>query len=191
LRRKHIIVGAVALTAFAGGTAGAVAATSDTREAEQAVLSDAANRLDVPPEELRSALRAAEDAQLDAAVRAGELTRKRAEAIKAHRAADRTVLRLGPGGRRGHRGGGRLMDDAARALGISRKELRDRRRDGSTLAEIAARSSGSTRGPRRRRRRSSLATRACGWYSPTSPSPCPSGTAPGWRADGRRDPHPL
>ena len=148
MKRKRLIAGIVTVAALAGGTAGAVAATDDGREAEQAVLSDAAKRLGVSADDLRSALGAAEDAQLDAAVRAGELTQEQADRIKEHRRAEGTVLRLGPGGRHGgpggHRGGGpQLMEEAAGALGISRDELFERLRSGDTLTEIA-RAEGTT-----------------------------------------------
>lgn len=138
------MVGIATAAVLAGGTAGAVAATDDGRAAEQQVLADAGQRLGVSAEELRDALQAAADAQLDAAVRAGELTREQADRIKEHRRADGGVLRLGPGGPGGHHGGpgghhggGRLMGDVADALGITRAELFDRLRSGRTLAAIA------------------------------------------------------
>lgn len=142
MKRKRLIAGIVTVAALAGGTAGAVAGTNDGKEAEQAVLSDAATRLGVSADELRSALRAAEDGQLDAAVRAGELTQEQADRMKEHRRARGTVLRLGHGGRHGgpggRRGGGRqLMKAAAGALGISRGELLERLRSGETLTQIA------------------------------------------------------
>ena len=142
---KRMIAGAVTLAALAGGAAVAVAATNDEKAAEKAVLSDAAKRLDVTSEELRSALAAAEDAQLDAAVKAGELTQEQADEIKQRRAADGTVLRLRPGGAGHHRGGpgghhgrsGRLLEDTATALGINSEQLLERLRDAETVAEIA------------------------------------------------------
>jgi len=141
---KRIIMGAVALAGLAGGTAVAVAAARDDRAVEQAVLSDAAERLDVTTNELRSALSAAEDAQLDAAVKSGELTQEEADEIKQRRRADGTVLRLRPGGGHrpggpgGHRAGsGRLLEDAATALGISTEDLIERLRDGEALSAIA------------------------------------------------------
>jgi hypothetical protein len=138
------MVGIATAAVLAGGTAGAVAATDDGRAAEQQVLTDAGKRLGVSAEDLRAALRAAEDAQLDAAVKAGELTREQADRIREHRRADGSVLRLAPGFGRshhgrpvGHPGGGRLMDDVADALGISHAELFERLRSGKTLAAIA------------------------------------------------------
>ncbi len=97
------------------------------------------------PTQLTSALTAAQDARLAAAVKAGELTQAQADAIKARRAADGTVLSLGrgPGGPGGHgggpggRGGGReLLADAAKAIGITEDALKTQLRDGKTLAAI-------------------------------------------------------
>lgn len=141
---RRLIVGAVAVTALSGGAAVAVAATNDAKQAEQAVLSDAAKRLNVSPDELRSALGAAGNAQLDAAVTAGRLTREQADQVKQHRAAHGGVLKLGPGGHGGFDRGpggfggrGALIGDAAGALGIGRAELVERLRSGETLTELA------------------------------------------------------
>ena len=146
MRTKHLIAGAVTIAAVAGGTAGAVAATDDHKAAEQSVLADAAKRLGVSSDELRSALSKAEDAQLDADVKAGRITQAQADEIRAHRQADGTVLELGHGGP-GHHGpgpgghggpGGRfLFSDAAKALGLSERSLMTQLRDGKSLASIA------------------------------------------------------
>jgi hypothetical protein len=147
MRSRRIIAGVATIAALAGGTAGAVAATSDDKKAaESAVLADAAKRLGVSAAELRSALGSAEDAQLDAAVKAGKLTQAQADAMKQRRQADGTVLGLGhgngphpPGGGFGHGGGGReLMADAAKAIGISESALHDQLEDGKTLSAIAS-----------------------------------------------------
>jgi predicted DNA-binding protein (UPF0251 family) len=142
MTRKHLIAGAVTVAALAGGTAGAVAATSSDKAAEQTVLGDAAKRLGVSAAELRSALASAEDAQLDAQVKAGNLTQAQADEIKAHRKQDGTVLNLGrghhgPGGRGGPGGGHFLLTDAAKAIGISERSLATQLRDGKTLSAIA------------------------------------------------------
>jgi hypothetical protein len=140
MRTKHLAAGAATLAVLAGGAAGAVAATNDDKAAEQSVLADAAKRLGVNADDLRSALSSAEDAQLDAAVKAGTLTQAQADEIKAHRKADGTVLNPGHGGRggHGHDGVGRgLMDDAAKALGITTTNLFDQLRGGKTLEQVA------------------------------------------------------
>jgi hypothetical protein len=150
-RRTRIAAVAAAGALAAAGTGVAVATTrsDDAKEREQAVLADAAERLGVQPSELRDALGDAQDAQLDAEVKAGRLTQEQADAIKERRAQSGSVLGgggpgfRGPGGPHGfgfrHRGGGpfELTEAAAKALGISQDELWERIRDGETLAEIA------------------------------------------------------
>src|SRR3954454_10933206 len=134
---------ALALTgAIAAGGAGVAigATTADKgKAAEDAVIKDAAGRLGTSPEKLRQALSTAEDAQLDAAVKAGELTQAQADAIKQHRQQEGTVLDLGPGGGPGHGGhGGRfLLADAAKAIGISEDTLMTQLRNGTTLTAVA------------------------------------------------------
>lgn len=141
MNKKHLVAGVVTFAALAGGTAGAVAATSDQKATETAVLADAAKRLGVKTEALRSALSTAEDAQLAAAVKAGKITQAQADEIKQHRTQEGTVLDLGGGhhgGPDGHHGGGRfLLSDAAKALGISESKLMTQLRDGKTLTAIA------------------------------------------------------
>ena len=145
MRRQRLIAGAVTAAALAGGAAGAVAATDDHKAAEQSILSDAAKRLGVSAEELRSALSKAEDAQLDAEVKAGRLTQAQADAIKQRRQADGGVLgpggpggpgHFGPGGHGGP-GGPFLLADAAKAIGIGEDALATQLRDGTSLAAIA------------------------------------------------------
>ena len=141
MKRKHLIAGAATVAALAGGTA-AVAASTDQKAAEQTVLADAAKRLGVNADDLRSALSDAENAQLDAEVKAGNLTQAQADAIKQHRAQEGTVLELGHGGPGDHGhggpGGGRfLLADAAKAIGISETTLGNQLRKGKSLAAIA------------------------------------------------------
>jgi len=144
MRRQHLIAGAVTAAALAGGAAGAVAATDDHKAAEQSILSDAAKRLGVSADELRSALSKAEDAQLDAEVKAGRMTQAQADAIKQHRRADGTVLGPGGPGGPGHFGHGHggpggpfLLGDAAKAIGIGEDALVTQLREGKSLAAIA------------------------------------------------------
>jgi hypothetical protein len=126
----------------------ATSSSDDAKEREQAVLADAAGRLDVDAGELRDALGAAQDAQLDAEVKAGRLTQAQADAIKQMR--ERSGLVLGgpghPGGRHergfGVRGGpgrgpGEILGAAAKALGITEARLMRQLRDGRSLQEIA------------------------------------------------------
>jgi hypothetical protein len=151
MRRTRIAALTTAGILAAAGTGVAVATTTsdDPKERENAILADAAKQLNVEPSELRDALSDAENAQLDADVKAGRLTQEQADAIKERREDLGTVL--GPGGflHHGDRpgigfamkfGAGdpvELFDSAAKALGISRDELVDRLQDGDSLEEIA------------------------------------------------------
>jgi hypothetical protein len=148
---RSIIVSAVVVAAGAGaGAAIAANAGDDAKKAEQSVLDDAAKRLNVTPDALRTALGAAEDAQLDQAVKDGKLTQSQADAIKADRQKDGRVLG-GPGvGGPGHggRGGPGLglgrghgldgaLDGAAAALGLKADELRTKLEAGKSIADVA------------------------------------------------------
>lgn len=160
-KRRTAIAAASALV-LAAGSAGAIAATSqdEGKKREDAVLSDAAKRLNVTPEKLRDALGDAQDAQLDQAVEDGELTKEQADAIKQRRQQSGRVLGLGPGkrggpgfGPHGPHGGpgfgppgegfgmrgaaGDVMAEVAKALGISRDRLHDQLHDGKSVADIA------------------------------------------------------
>ncbi len=143
-------IAAVALTGaiVAGGTGAAIAAvgTGAGKNAEQAVLDDAAARLNVAPEKLRDALAAAQDAQIEEAVEAGSLTQGQADAIKAARKQSGRVL--GPfGGPRPHRGGlggarafgmrHGMLDDIAKALGTTPAKLFASLRAGTSIADMA------------------------------------------------------
>ena len=145
MNRNKLIIGAATIAAIGGGTAGAIAATSNGGKDEQAVLADAAKRLGVGTDELRTALSKAEDAQLDAAVKSGKLTQGQADAIRARRKQDGTVLGFGPGGAGEHGrfdhhvvvGGPGPIADVAKALGISEAKLFDQLRGGKSLAAVA------------------------------------------------------
>lgn len=140
---RRIVVTSLAVVALAAGSAGAVAATGgdDAKKAEQAVLDDAAKRLDVTSAELRSALSAAQKAQLAQAVEDGDMTREQADRIEQRRERSGSVLGLGGPGHHGHhgRGGGKgaMHQGAARALGLSEAQLRAQLADGKTIAELA------------------------------------------------------
>jgi methylphosphotriester-DNA--protein-cysteine methyltransferase len=139
---------ALALTGalLAGGTAAAIAAvTKDSgKQREQAVLDDAAKRLNVSPQQLRDALSAAQDAQIDQAVKDGKLTQKQADAIKAARKQSGRVLGGGPERGFGHHGfgpghgaAGAIFPDLAKALGVTKSELRTQLQAGKSIADIA------------------------------------------------------
>jgi polyhydroxyalkanoate synthesis regulator phasin len=160
--KRYVLVSAAVLAAGAGGGAAIAASSGDERQqTEQSILDDAAKRLNVTPEALRSALGAAEDAQLDQQVKDGKLTQEQADAIKKERAANGgTVLggpgvgghggRGGPGGGRGgfgfglglgglrfHTDAGGAIDAAATALGLKRDDLVAKLRDGKSIADVA------------------------------------------------------
>jgi phage antirepressor YoqD-like protein len=150
MNARRIAALALAGGLLAGGTGAAIAAVTkdDGKKAEQAVLADAAKRLNVSPEKLRDALSAAQDAQIDQAVKDGTLTQKQADAIKARRKQSGRVLGGpfgGPPGFRGHgpgfgpHGGARgvIFPDLAKALGLTRTQLFEQLRDGKSIADIA------------------------------------------------------
>jgi hypothetical protein len=79
-RKSALAAAALAAAAFAGG---AYAATQTSEpNARQAFLNDVAKRLGVTPQQLKSAFSGAAIDQLNAAVKAGELTQAQANAIK-------------------------------------------------------------------------------------------------------------
>jgi hypothetical protein len=151
MTRRRIAAIAAAGAVAAGGTGVALAKTraDDAKQREQAVLSDAAKRLGTDADKLRAALAAAEDAQLDADVKAGRLTQEQADAIKQRRTQSGSVLGgpgfhgpgFGPGGPRfgGPRRGpvGDLMAAAAKAIGITDAKLFEQLRAGKSLSDIA------------------------------------------------------
>jgi hypothetical protein len=159
--KRYVLVSAAVLAVGAGGGA-AIAASGgddDRQKAEQSIIADAAKRLNVTPEALRSALGAAQDSQMDQAVKDGKLTQEQADAIKARRAKDGSVLGGpgvggphgapgGPGFGRGHGGPGGpglmfklgpggALDAAASALGLKREDLISKLRDGKSIADVA------------------------------------------------------
>ncbi len=160
MRTRRIAVLALSGALVAGGTGAAIAAVTkdDAKKTEQAILDDAAKRLDVTPQKLRDALSAAQDAQLDQAVKDGDLTQKQADAIKEARKDSGRVLggpglrglhgpgevmklRGGPGGPGfGKHGFGirfDLFEDLAKALGTTDAKLKESLRDGTSIADVA------------------------------------------------------
>ena len=94
MKSRRIAVIALTGVALAAAGGGAIAATKD--DPESAVLNDAAKRLNVTPTALRDALKAAEDAQIDQAVKDGKLTKEQADELKQHRDQSGRVLGGGP-----------------------------------------------------------------------------------------------
>ena len=140
-RKRAVAIGAVAaLAAAGGGVAYAAATATDQRDA---VLRDAAQRLNVSPDQLRAALQGAFTDQLDQAVKDGKLTQQQADRIE-QRIRDGGVPLGGPGGPgfgHGPMGGrgpfGVGIDAAAGYLGLTRAALDRELRGGKTLAQVA------------------------------------------------------
>jgi polyhydroxyalkanoate synthesis regulator phasin len=148
-RARLFTVGAVALIVVAV-TGAAVAATNalSPKEESKAILDDAAKQLGVKPSELDAALKQALKNRVDAAVKAGRLTKAQADRIKERiDAGDVPFLvpgrgfGFGPGhGRFGHHGpAGHVLglDAAASYLGLTEAKLREALESGKTLAQVA------------------------------------------------------
>jgi hypothetical protein len=146
LNRK-LVLGATGLVLL-GGAGGAVAATQITgSSSRQAYIDDVAKHLNVSPSALTSAMKAAMNDRIDAAVAAGQLTQAQANAIKQRIAQGNGVPffghRFGGGGFGGGGFGGR---DAAAAqyLGISEPTLHSELAAGKSLSQIASSTSGKS-----------------------------------------------
>ncbi|HKG38601.1 MAG TPA: hypothetical protein VKB25_06395 [Conexibacter sp.] len=142
-KRKRIVAigAAVALAVAGGGAAYGAASGTDSRDA---LLRDAAGRLNVSPGELRSALEGAFGDQLDQAVKDGRLTQQQADQIKQHVKQDGLPLGgpAGPGGHGmmggpGHGPFGPGLDAAADYLGLTRAALARQLQNGKSLADVA------------------------------------------------------
>lgn len=144
-RKRLIATGAAVAVAAAGGGIAYAAATGGTSQRD-ALLRDAAQRLNVTPQQLRSALEGAAVDQLDQAVKDGRLTQQQADRLKQQIRA--RGLPLGPGdGPRFGRGLGpggpgpgvlhAGLDAAASYLGLSANALRAQLASGKTLADVA------------------------------------------------------
>ena len=142
--KRRIIIGGVAVLAIAV-TGGAYAATRDTtpQQESQAVVNDAAKQLGVQPSELSAALRKALANRVDAAVKAGKITKAEGDALKARINSGQFPLFGGP-----HRGFGRFghgpgphflphLEAVATYLGLTEAQLRTQLSSGKTLAQIA------------------------------------------------------
>ncbi|HEV7774425.1 MAG TPA: hypothetical protein VGO48_14185 [Conexibacter sp.] len=141
-RKRTVAIGAaVALAVAGGGVAYGAATGNDQRDA---LLRDAAGRLNVSPGELRSALEGAFGDQLDQAVKDGKLTQQQADQIKQHVKQDGLPLG-GPGGpggpgMMGGPGHGPFeagLSAAADYLGLTRAKLARQLQSGKSLADVA------------------------------------------------------
>jgi hypothetical protein len=151
ISRRAAAVAAGLAIAVGGGIAFAATRTSPA-DRQKELLSNAANRLNVTPDDLRSALQGAFGDQLDQAVKDGRLTQAQADAMK-KRMKDTGLLPLGggpgghdgpgfghrhgpggPGGPGGPFGG---LDAAAKYLGVTADELHRQLEAGTSLADVA------------------------------------------------------
>jgi hypothetical protein len=140
---KKLVIGAAGLVLLGGaGGAVAVAATqSSAASGRQAYIDDVAKRLNVSPGALTTAMKAAGDDRIEAAVAAGRITRSRADALKQRLehggGAPFFGHRFGRGGLGGH-------GVAAHYLGISVATLRSDLESGKSLAQIASSTPGKS-----------------------------------------------
>lgn len=151
---KLIVGGATSLVlAVALGASAAIAASRSlsSNDGENVVVADAATELGVEPDTLATALKQAFKNRVEEALEADRLTEEQAREPEERIDSVEAPFRGGFGHRRGfghlhglgHRGGlghvGRPggIDVAASYLGLSRDQLREELRDGTTLAEIA------------------------------------------------------
>jgi hypothetical protein len=93
--RHRLVIGGVAV-AFAAGGGAAYAASQSSSNPREAFVNDVAKRLNVSPQRLTSAIKAAEIDRLNAAVKDGRLTRAQANAIK-HAIQTKGPPFVGPG----------------------------------------------------------------------------------------------
>ena len=141
---RKLVTGLATLIVL-GGSAGAIAATptgtSQIAPSSQAYIDDLAGRLNVSPSTLSTAMKAALDDRIDAALSAGRITAARAAALKARVAAG-ALRRARPHATgRGLRAGANAAENY---LGVGAATLRSDLTSGETLAQIASRTSGKT-----------------------------------------------
>jgi hypothetical protein len=141
--RRKVLAGAAA-AAVVGGAGAGVAATKLTStspsEESQAIVNAAAKNLGVSPTKLSAAIKKAFSDRIDAAVKAGRLTKAQGEELKKRiESSDFPLLGppvFGPGFPGVHpffHG----LDAAASYLGLTEAQLRSRIDSGKSLAEIA------------------------------------------------------
>jgi len=146
MRRRYWIVSGIAVVAVAAA-GGAVAATKfeTPTQRSNAIIADAAGRLNIAPGALSSALQKALDDQIDADVAAGRLTQAQGDALKAKVDAGSVPLVGGLGGGFGRgfgfgHGFGMFragLGTVTSFLGITADQLRTELQSGRSLAQIA------------------------------------------------------
>jgi hypothetical protein len=120
---------------IAGGSAAIAAQKLSSSDERQAVIDDAAKRLNVTPSALSNALKQALEDRVDAAVAAGRITKAEGDELKSRIEAGGLPFLGGHGF--AHRGFLRGLGVAASYLGVPTDELRTELESGKTLAQIA------------------------------------------------------
>src|SRR3954447_25619330 len=141
--KRKIVAGTVAAVAVSGAGAG-IAATqfsSSPSQESQAVITDAAKKLGVQPNELSSALKKALEDRVDAAVAAGRIPKNEGDRLKRMIESNNFPLFAGPGFGFGlghgfvhHMHG---LDAAASYFGLTEEQLEQKLESGKTLAQVA------------------------------------------------------
>ena len=143
LTRRVAIIAGTTVLALSGATYAVAQGLGgdDPKKEREAFLNDAAERLDVQPEELTKALKDAAIARIDQAVKDGRITQEQADEMKQR--IEENGVPIGPGGHGPggpgghHHGPPPGMDAAADYLGLSPQELREQLGDDKSLADIA------------------------------------------------------
>jgi hypothetical protein len=135
-----VVAGVAVLALVAGGSAAfAVSQRSNSPSAErQAFVKDVAGRLGVKQSALQNAFRQAAIDRVDAAVKAGMLTKQQGDAIKARIRSGN----FGPGAFGGQRGDMHghfeaVLKAAADYIGITQQQLLDQLQSGKSAADVA------------------------------------------------------
>jgi hypothetical protein len=129
-----------ALLIAGGGAALAAKELSSPSDESQAVINDAAKRLNVTPGALSDALKKALEDRIDAAVAAGRITKAEGDELKQRIESSGFPLFFRHPGFGAHFGGPLLfggLDAAATYLGVTPDALRNDLESGKTLAQIA------------------------------------------------------
>jgi hypothetical protein len=138
MNKWKIAAATTAGLAIAGGGA-AIAAdklSSSPSDESQAVINDAAERLNVTPSALSDALKKALEDRVDAAVAAGRITKAEGDELKQRIESSDFPVFLGHPGYGEHRLFGGL-DAAASYLGVTEDALQSELESGKTLAQVA------------------------------------------------------
>jgi hypothetical protein len=134
---KLAAAGAAGLAIAGGGAALAARELSSPSEESQAVINDAAKRLNVTPSALTNALKKALEDRVDAAVAAGRITQAEGAAIKQRIESSDFPIFFGHRGFGFHHGFFGGLDAAASYLGTTTETLRGELENGKTLAQVA------------------------------------------------------